>query len=159
MNCLRVWADRVRPANARRRITRSRFTPLASDPALKKRCSGCGVRSGLSKMEVYGRWRQRQKLPDKQLDLDALFWNFRRLLPVWRLLRVPSERRVTRTLASRVPHRHRLQSDRIAASRKRGSRDPVKRSVEMRKKHFGEAPVVDCINTLGHFLVLPPQDI
>jgi hypothetical protein len=31
--------------------------------------------------EVYGRWRQRHKLPDKHLDLDALFRGIRTLPP------------------------------------------------------------------------------
>jgi hypothetical protein len=31
--------------------------------------------------EVYGRWKQRYKLPDKQLDLDALFRSLRTLPP------------------------------------------------------------------------------
>lgn len=31
--------------------------------------------------EVYGRWKQRNKLPDKQLDIDALFRSFGTLPP------------------------------------------------------------------------------
>jgi hypothetical protein len=31
--------------------------------------------------EVYGRWKKRHKLPDQQLDLDALFQNLKELPP------------------------------------------------------------------------------
>jgi integrase len=40
--------------------------------------------------EVYGRWKQRNKLPDKQLDLDSLFRSFR-TLPSFAISKAPIE--------------------------------------------------------------------
>ena len=42
--------------------------------------------------EVYGRWKQRQKLPDKQLDLEKVFRSIR-ALPVGAVTEMGSDRR------------------------------------------------------------------